>query len=97
MKIYNYNWATGEFLGESEADPSPLAPGKWIIPAYATAKIPPDLEPGQIAIFDRAREDWYADAAPPPPPTPLDEQLAKIPTDNLLGNTTMGDLFNGNR
>jgi hypothetical protein len=100
MKVYSYNWATGEYIGETEADFSPLEPGEWLIPAYATPKAPPDMNefPGKRACFDVEKDDWVIENIPAPPKPTMKEQLAKIPSDmdGLLGGPTIGDLFNDN-
>lgn len=53
MKIYHYDPETLEYTGESVADPSPLEPGVWLIPAYATTTVP-DVEPneGEILVYE---------------------------------------------
>lgn len=67
MKIYNYHSITGEYLGESIADESPLEPGVCLIPAHATAEAPPQARTGQIAryldnawrVVEDVRGDWW--------------------------------------
>ena len=44
MKIYQYDVA-GVLVGEAEADPSPLEPGRYLIPARCTALPPPEEIP----------------------------------------------------
>lgn len=63
MKIYNYHAEHGLYLGESEADESPLEPGKFLIPAYATTVAPPDEFPAGAAPFFRG-DVWQIDSAP---------------------------------
>ena len=100
MKVYSYNWATGEYIGETEADASPLEPGVWLIPAYATEKAPPDMNefPGSRACFDLEKAEWIIEKIPVGPGPTITENLAKIPGDleGLFGTVTIGDLFNDN-
>lgn len=51
MQIYHYHPTTHEFLGTSVADPSPLEPGAWLIPAHATQVIPPMPQAGTVRKF----------------------------------------------
>lgn len=51
MKIWNYDGATGELVGTSEADPNPLTQGAWLIPARATAVDPGTPPSGHAAVF----------------------------------------------
>jgi hypothetical protein len=84
MRVYSYNWATKEYAGDDEADASPMEPGMYLIPAYATTVEPPTLEPGQRAIWQE--DHWVAESIPvtPAPATP--------PLD-IFGALTIGDLF----
>ena len=63
MNIYNFNPASGLYLGESEADESPLEPGVFLIPAHATDIAPPDEFPAGSAPFFRG-DVWQIDTAP---------------------------------
>lgn len=51
-KVYSYHPETGEYMGETFADPSPLEPGVYHIPAYATEVEPPAKVDGKYRAFD---------------------------------------------
>jgi hypothetical protein len=68
MNIYNYHPVTGGFLGASEADESPLEPGVFLVPAYATEKEPPAAPEGKQAVW--SGEEWTLQDIPVPPPPP---------------------------
>ena len=61
MKIYNYHPDYKYFYCESEADPSPLEPGVFLIPAHATDIKPPTCELNQIQIFNETSWDIIDD------------------------------------
>lgn len=73
MKIYNYSLYTGEYVGESFADPDPLIPGSWLIPSGATTLKPPSTNAGYVACFlasewsikedHRGTKYWLADGS----------------------------------
>lgn len=48
MKVYQYDVA-GLYIGEEFADPSPLEPGKYLIPARCTQVAPPAEIPADKA------------------------------------------------
>ena len=54
--LYHYHPETGELIGDSAADPSPLEPDVWLIPAHATDQTPPKAKAKQVAVF--AGEKW---------------------------------------
>jgi hypothetical protein len=96
-KFYNYDVETKEYTSEDEADPNPLEPGNYLLPAYATFKPPPEeIERGQQCIYDPEEDDWIVQPIPPPEPEPFDlaKRMKEIPEHNLLGFETIGDLFN---
>lgn len=65
MKVYQYD-AAGVFLWEAEADPSPLEPGVYLIPARCTTTPPPaDIPEGHVARWNGAA--WSAVRAPSAP------------------------------
>lgn len=57
-KVCNVHRGTGEFLGVSEADPSPLESGVWLFPACSYQIEPPVLEAGFAALINRDSNDW---------------------------------------
>lgn len=76
MLVLHYDPATGELLGASEAQESPLEPGVYLIPAHATDQAPPEAGPDQIVRF--VGGTWVVEARPsppPPPPEPTPEEL----------------------
>lgn len=85
MRIFNYA-ESGEFISESLADESPLEPGVFLIPAYATDIEPPVFVVGQQAVFSAgawALVDIPPPPAPPVPPVPTAAQTAQA----ALGET----------
>lgn len=54
MKVYQYDVA-GIYIGEEVADPSPLEPGKYLIPARCTQVAPPaEIPEGKAARWNGA-------------------------------------------
>lgn len=89
MKVYSYNWATGAYIGEGEADASPLQPGVWLVPAYATLKKPPEAQPGKQAVYNKETDTWSLEPAPvQASPTPEPEGMLLV--DDVM---SIGDLF----
>ena len=72
MQVYTYNPVTGELIGISEADESPLEPGKILMPAYSTEIAPPDFNPQtEIVYFDMDANLWRKQDLETEPPIPL--------------------------
>ena len=70
MIIYNYHPVTKELTGMGIADPSPLEPGGWLIPAGATGIAPPLPHPGKVRRFNGAA--W--ELVDPPQEGPTDPE-----------------------
>jgi hypothetical protein len=65
MKIYNYNPENGYFVGESFADESPLEPGVYLIPAFATEIPALKATKGKVVVF--VNGDWELQDLPKQP------------------------------
>jgi hypothetical protein len=75
MKIYNYHPETFEYLGEGYADPDPLEPGNWLIPASSATFPPPEPIEGKNRHFENGT--WvYKD--PPPEPEKYEQKLTYV-------------------
>ncbi len=55
---YLFDPVTGEFLGEENAQRSPMEPGKYLFPEYSTIKAPPTPGANEVAVFDKALDAW---------------------------------------
>jgi hypothetical protein len=66
MNIYHYHPETGALLGEGTADLSPLEPGKWLVPAHATAIEPLRSNENEQAIW--VNSNWQLQPIPEPEP-----------------------------
>ena len=76
MKIYHYDPLLRICTGVSEADESPLEPGVFLIPAFATEFPPLSKVPdGQYNYFDG--DGWMLKDIPPPP----EAEYSNPPTD----------------
>jgi hypothetical protein len=84
MKIVYQTDAEGFFTGPVRADPSPLEPGKWLIPGGAVETAPPDLTEGQRARWvDGA---WAVIDPEPEPeaPEPTPEEIYAAWTSRVI-------------
>jgi hypothetical protein len=61
MLINNFNPISGEFISTSEADPSPLEPGKYLFPSFSTDVAVPAVGAHQVAVFNGNSWDIKAD------------------------------------
>jgi hypothetical protein len=68
MTAYNYHPKTGIYLGSSEADESPLEPGVFLLPAFATFQAPPNAVEGKDIFWNG--DDWELRDIPTTPPEP---------------------------
>ena len=60
-RIYHYSPDTGQYVGTSFADPSPLEQDVWLVPGFATEKTPPaNVAPADLR-WDGAA--WQQDGA----------------------------------
>ena len=51
MIVYSYDPVTGEYLGTTTADPNPVEPGEYLMPAFTTTVQPPVPAEGHKAIW----------------------------------------------
>jgi hypothetical protein len=77
MNIFHYDPADGRLVGAGQADPDPLTPGAWLVPAFATTKNPPVITEGKIPV--RGDGDiWVLVDLPEPEPEPVEETPDEI-------------------
>lgn len=84
MKIFNYDRATKEFTGASDADRSPMEPDKFLIPAFATHIEPPAVDGTHLVVFDPDKSTWSVCAIAPPPPPPEPQPVSPAQRAALL-------------
>lgn len=60
-KAYSYHPGTREFIGETEADRSPLEPDVILYPAFSTSLLPPSPGAHQAAVFQDGAWSLVAD------------------------------------
>jgi len=94
MLVYHYHETTGVFLNTSEdAEPNPLEPGKWLIPAHSTPKSPPSPPnpKTQHAVFDGT--SWSVQTIPPPPKPTHAQNIANAPKKKLVAGPLIFDVL----
>ena len=57
MIIYIYNEINHEYIGEMQAQESPLEKGVYLFPPHTTT-IKPSFDDGYVAIFDEEKQKW---------------------------------------
>jgi hypothetical protein len=77
MKLYHYDPVTGDFLGETDADPNPLEKGKYLVPAHATKRKAPKAIDGKKRVFGggKWRQEPVAPAVVPTVATPPEDPV----------------------
>lgn len=56
--IYHAHPLSGEYLGSGNADPDPLEPENWLIPASAYLEPPPEVDKGYVACRLLSSPAW---------------------------------------
>jgi len=107
MYVYNYDPATGAYLGGTPADFDQQALGEVLVPAYATTKPAPlgSLErEGFWPFFVPAKDDWEVRELPKPEPEPEAPKPAETPADlqesinaHLRAAQTLMDMLKANQ
>jgi hypothetical protein len=97
MKVYNYT-DDKIYYGESEAQPSPAEPGKFLIPRNATTIEPPLLEVNQQAYWNETAWEIQNISQPEPEsepqPEPITWDTIRAQRDGMLYMSDWTDLPN---
>lgn len=90
MNIYHYNSETLEYAGTGTADPSPLEPGVWLIPAHATSTAP-DVEPneGEVLVFEN--DAWVIKIKEEPIVEEFDDGMLPYQRERWANYPSLGD------
>jgi hypothetical protein len=80
MNVYNYHPVTKIFLSQEPADPDPMTPGNWLIPAYATMIEPPTGDKNQFAVFNEEEKAWKLIYIKPYEPSYAEKRVAEYPS-----------------
>ena len=93
MQIYHYHQSTGEYLGVGMADPSPLEPGEFLIPAHATTVAAPSPIDGKNRVWDGS--SWGYQDVPMDEPTLDPEYEPSLEEVKLAKQAEIRDLADG--
>ena len=97
MRVYQLNHEN-VLCGYTQADPSPLEEGVWLIPGNCVSIEPPEFGVPNRARRDWEQEEWIIEPTPEPDPEPeLPEPIVLAPIDKirafLLNNPDVADLL----
>lgn len=93
MRIWHYDTDTLILIhaGESFADPDPLSPGMFLIPAGATPIEPiPEVE-GKTRHFDKVSSVWFYRDVPPEPPALPESDPKELRRAEIIGRLSAID------
>lgn len=71
MRVYHYHPETSVFTGTTDANPSPLERGVFLLPANATFVAPPECPEGFYLVF--GDYEWMLMEIPKPEEAPEPE------------------------
>jgi hypothetical protein len=91
MKIYNYHPITLQYLGECIADESPLEPGVYHIPAFATTINPLKEKDGFVIIFNNTKWEYVEI-----PEVVIEEEVEQIVYEELDAPTKLKNFLLAN-
>jgi uncharacterized protein YecA (UPF0149 family) len=80
MNVYNYHPVTKEFLSQGTAEPNPITPDSWLIPAHATTIEPPEFGDNQITVFNEESKAWEIITIVPYQPTYTELRVEEYPS-----------------
>lgn len=84
--VYHYKADTGEYLHiVTDADEDPMEPGRYLVPANSTTKIPPFSSDTQWTVFRDG--DWVVE--PKPKPDALQTNVKLAPQLGLFHNVSI--------
>lgn len=82
MIAYSYDRDTGAYTGEVNAWESPLEPGEYLLPAFATFTAPPGPQEGHYRSWNGTSWEYTEIPLPPAPEPPtIEDQQVTIRND----------------